>query len=211
MFAMYDDDGLRFRSTIDSLYIEDINKVEALNNNKKDKQKGESPTFEQTLKKKKITQAAKEQYKKIASLDTRTEIFHTEQLMHTNIITASQNMSIKECYDLMQEHQIQQLPIICDEQKQLKAIVSLIDILQFLMDDTEYMHQTINKHLDTISTRKIITTDPVSDIRRVAKVLIDFNLNAILVVDSNHISVGIITRHDIIDAVSSIPHFQLWA
>jgi len=211
MFAMYDDDGLRFRSTLDRLYIEDINKAEHFNNKTKDKQKGDSPTFKQSLYKKKLTDKAKQQYKKIASLDTQVEIFHVEQLMSTNIITASTNMTIKECYDVMQEHKIQQLPIITDEHKQLKAVVSQIDILHFIMGDIDYARENISKYLDNLSVRKIITTDPVSDIRRVAKVMIDFELNAILVVNSNNTSVGIITRADLVKAVSTIPHFQLWA
>ena len=41
--------------------------------------------------------------------------------------------------------------------------------------------------------------------------MIDFELNAISVVNSEHTLVGIISRHDIVDAVSSIPHMQLWA
>ena len=57
----------------------------------------------------------------------------------------------------------------------------------------------------------IITTDPISDIRRVSKVMIDFNLNAIPVVNEEDIILGVVSRHDIVKAVSSIPHLQIWA
>jgi len=64
---------------------------------------------------------------------------------------------------------------------------------------------------EDIAKKKIITTDPKSDIRRVAKVMIDFNLNAIPVVDKTDIILGVVTRHDMVKAVASIPHLQVWA
>ncbi len=69
----------------------------------------------------------------------------------------------------------------------------------------------MHKHIYDIATKKILTTDPISDIRRVAKVMIDFNLNAIPVVNSGDVLVGMVSRHDIIKAVSTLPHMQIWA
>jgi CBS domain-containing protein len=41
--------------------------------------------------------------------------------------------------------------------------------------------------------------------------MIDFNLNAMPVVNSLDILVGIVSRNDIVKAVASLPHLQLWA
>ena len=209
MFAMYDDDGLNFRSTIDHLYnLQEVTASKAIKNNTDGKNK---QTFDDKLFQGKITEEAKDKYKQITNLDTKVEIFHVEEIMSHRVITVNDSKTIKECYDLMQEYNIQQLPVIADSALHLKGMISKQDIIKYIVDDIEYASQNIFKHIYDISTKKIITTDPISDIRRVAKVMIDFNINAIPVVNSDDVVVGMVTRHDIVKAVSNIPHMQIWA
>ena len=209
MFAMYDDDGLNFRSTIDHLYnLHEITESKPLENNTKGKKK---QCFREKLYQGKITQEAKTKYKQIANLDTKVEIFHIEDIMSHRVTTTDDSKTIKECYELMQEHNVQQLPVIADSTLHLKGMITQRDILKYLTDDIEFASQNIHRNVFHLATKEVITTDPISDIRRVSKVMIDFNLNAIPVVNSDDIVVGIITRHDIIKAVSNIPHMQIWA
>jgi CBS domain-containing protein len=58
---------------------------------------------------------------------------------------------------------------------------------------------------------EIITAEPISDIRRVAKVMIDFKLDAIPIVDEESILLGIVSKTDILKAVSFLPKLQLWS
>jgi len=211
MFAMYDDDGLNFRNNIDHLYnIHEVSPSQKLKNKVKDEDKNQQ-NFEETLYKGKITKEATDAYKQMTNLDTREDIYHVEQIMSQKVITVNDDKTILECYELMKEHTIQQLPIIADNQLHLKGIITRHDILKYLINDLEYAEENFNKKIDDISSKKIITTDPISDIRRVSQVMIDFNLNAIPVVNTDDILVGIVTRNDIIKAVASLPHLQLWA
>ena len=57
----------------------------------------------------------------------------------------------------------------------------------------------------------MITAEPTTDIRKVAKVMIDFKLGAIPIVDEDGILRGIVSKTDIIKAVSHIPRLQLWS
>ncbi len=206
MFAMYDDDGLNFRSTIDNLYtVHEVEPSKRIKNNTKEK----NNKFE-TLYKGKINEDAKNKYKQIANLDTRVEIFHVEQIMsHTSFII-NDSKTIQECYDMMQENEIQQLLIRADNDNHLKGMVTKHDILNYIMNNLDN-HHIENTPVSQISKKNIITTDPISDIRRVAKVMVDFNLNAIPVVNGEEIIVGVVSRHDIVSAVSNIPHLQIWA
>ena len=209
MFAMYDDDGLNFRSTIDNLY--NLHEITASNPIKNNKNKENKQSFEDKLYQGKITQEAKDKYKQITNLDTKVEIFHVEDVMSHIVTTVTDSKTIIECYDLMQERNLQQLPVIADSELHLKGMITKQDILKYLVDDIVYADKNINRHISDITTKKIITTDPISDIRRVAKVMIDFNLNAIPVVNGDDILVGMVSRHDIVKAVSNIPHMQIWA
>jgi len=211
MFAMYDDDGLNFRNTIDHLYdIHALSASHRLHNDAREKNKNNSK-FNEALYKGKINEEAKNKYKQVANLDTRTEIFHVEQIMSHTSIVINDSKTIQECHDLMQENNVQQLLIRTDStgEDHLKGMVTKHDILNYLVNYPNTDIQT--KHVYDISTKSIITTDPISDIRRVAKVMIDFNLNAIPVVDAEHTILGVVSRHDIVKAVSSIPHLQIWA
>lgn len=210
MFAMYDDDGLNFRSSIDHLYnVHEIAPSQKLKNKVKDEDSKQN--FQESLYEGKITKEATDAYKQMTNLDTREDIYHVEQIMSYNVVTVQDNQTVKECYELMKEHTIQQLPIIAENKLHLKGIITRHDILKYLVNDLELSEENFEKTIESISTKKIITTDPISDIRRVSQVMLDFNLNAIPVVNSNDILVGIVSRNDIIKAVASLPHFQLWA
>ena len=210
MFAMYDDDGLNFRNSIDHLYnVHEISPSQKLKNKVHDEDQKQN--FQESLYKGKITKEATDAYKQMNNLDTRVDIYHVEQIMSHQVITVSDDKTIGECYEIMKEHTIQQLPIIDDNQLHLKGIITRHDILKYLVQDLEYAEENFEKPIDNISTKKIITTDPISDIRRVSQVMLDFNLNAIPVVNAEDVLVGIVSRNDIIKAVASLPHLQLWA
>lgn len=210
---MYDDDGLNFRSTIDKLYtVQETIPSHAIKNSRDRDESGHS--FHDDLfqsEKKNITKEARDKYKQVANLDTRAEIFHVNQVMTYPVLTVDDSKSVSECFEIMKEHNVQQLPVMADNKGHVKGMITLVDILKFLMDDPEFAKNNIEKHISEISTKKVITTDPISDIRRVSKVMSDFNLNAIPVVNTDDELVGIVSRNDILKAVANIPHLQIWA
>ena len=69
----------------------------------------------------------------------------------------------------------------------------------------------LNRKIEDVYLPQLITADPITDIRRVAKVMIDFKLHAVPIVSEDGTLVGIISKTDIIKAVSNIPHLQLWS
>lgn len=207
MFAMYDDDGLNFRSTIDRLYtVHEVAPSQTIKNKRED---NEQSKFKDSFSN--ITQEAKNKYKQMANIDTVAEVFHVNQIMHHPVITVGGDATIKECYDVMMNEHIQQLPILAHNDTHVKGMITLHDILKHMMEDVESAKYSVEKTVDEIATKKIITTDPISDVRRVAKVMTDFNINAIPVVNDNDVLVGIVSRNDILKAVSNMPHLQIWA
>ena len=210
MFSMYDDYGLNFRSTIDRLYdLQNVTASHKIKDSLDDKNNKQS--FEDELYKGKITQDAKDKYKQMTNIDTRVEIHHVEQIMSSDVITIRDTVTIQECYDLMQENKIDQIPIISDDAQHLKGLITKESILKYLVDNISYAKDNFYKSVREISTKEIITTDPISDIRRVAKVMVDFKINSIPVVNSEHIIVGIVTQNDMTRAIASIPHLQIFA
>ena len=84
-------------------------------------------------------------------------------------------------------------------------------ILNLLMEDLENPQNVLNRKIEDIYLPQLLTADPSTDIRRVANVMIDFKLHAVPIVEKDDILIGIVSKTDIIKAVSHIPHFQLWS
>lgn len=210
MFAVYNNGSVKFRSTSDNLYDIDtvdegaasrhkpdddlyINFQDILNNKEKNKSNGDS------LK----------EYKKVANMDTTEEVYHVRDIMTSETITINFKASVKEAYELLKEKQVSHIPVVTD----FEEIVGMINkkiILNLLLesgDINSFMRQTLN----SLEFPQLITTDPISDIRRVAKVMLSYRLDAVPVVNSNNVLVGIVSKTDLIKAMSYIPQLRLWA
>lgn len=211
MFAIYRNGSVGFRNTIDNLYK--IKKTDSPNN--VEMRPNDDTLFQEFLSSTKeknapIKEEALNAYKKIANIDTSNQIFHVKDVMTKNCIFIDIEKTVMDAYDKLKEHKINQIPIINSEQK----VISLIDkgyILDLIVDDIENTELILNKKLEELYLDELITTDPITDIRRVSKVMLDFKLSAIPVVTQDDILVGIVSKSDIIRAVANTPKLQLWS
>jgi len=129
--------------------------------------------------------------------------------MKKEILCVNVEQSIQDSYDILNEKKVSQIPILSFGNK----IVSMINkkmILNLLVEDLDNSRRIMKKSLEDISLPEVITTDPLSDIRRVAKVMIELKIDAIPVVNEDGILEGLVSKTDIIRAVSNIPNFQFW-
>lgn len=214
MFAIYNNGSVGFRSTADNLYnIKNTEAPLAV-----DLKPNDDTMFEQLVTSKKEeknkqntpNKEALSTYKKMANINTSEIIYHVQDIMNTQCINIFKNQTVKNAYDALKEYKVSQIPIISDEKKIIGLINKKI-ILNLLIEDLENVNEILNRKLDDLYLPQVITTDPITDIRRVAKVMLDFKLDAIPVVNEDDIIVGIVSKSDIIRAVSHIPKLQLWS
>ncbi|MAD41668.1 MAG: CBS domain-containing protein [Arcobacter sp.] len=212
MFAIYNNGSVGFRSTADNLY--NLKNVDKPSEVVFKPEEGFIQDFSNTQKEnehnRNIDQTAINKYKKMANIDISEPVYHIQDIMTRDCVTVDNKSTILEAYDLLKENKVSQLPVVSFARK----IIGLIDkkiILNLIMDDIQDSEDIIHKKIDDIYLPELITVDPVSDIRRVAKVMIDFKLHAIPVVDEDDILLGIVSKTDIIKAISSLPRLQLWS
>jgi len=211
MFAIYKNGSVGFRNTVDNLY--EIKKTETPD--KTEMKPNDDTLFEEFInsndkKKSPSNNAALNAYKKIANIDTSEQIYHVKDIMTKECICIQKNNTIIESYNKLKEYKISQTPIVDSNQK----IISLINkkyILNLIVEDVENAQTILNKRLEDLYMDEIITTDPITDIRRIAKVMVDFKISAIPVVTQDDILVGIVSKTDILKAVANLPKFQLWS
>jgi len=207
MFNMYDDMGIK--EQIANPYK--VNKLLSVapTHRKKDKtddQQASHSKFEDM-----INSEAKEAYKKIANIHIEEEMLHAYQLMQSDVVTIYENDTISQCWLKMEEYDLKQIPLIGFDGK-IKGLATLKNIMKAIVSNIQNSEFIYETPIASISIRDVMTAEPVADIRRIASVMVQYHLNSIPIVDGKKDEVvGIISRADILKAISSHPHFQLWA
>jgi acetoin utilization protein AcuB len=210
MFAVYNNGSVGFRSTADNLY--NLKNVDKPSEIVLKPQEGFIQDFTNAQKKQEggVNQSAINKYKKMANIDTSEPVYHVKDIMTKDCITVDKGSTIEKAYEILKEEKISHLPIVSFGKK-IMGLINKKVILNLIMDDIENSQDIIQRKIDDIYLPELITVDPVSDIRRVAKVMVDFKLDAIPVVDEEDILLGIVSKTDIIKAISSLPRLQLWS
>jgi len=206
MFNMYDDTGIKTQITnpYQVKKLEPISQIKNKVTKRKEEEQSQSgqPQF---------SNEATNTYKQMANIHIEENILHVYQLMHSEFVTLLDTDNLYMCWQAMEKSDLKQIPVVGHNGK-IKGLATMKNLLKTLMnnlDNPDFIHQTM---VDTIIIHNIMTAEPISDIRRVAKVMVKYHLNTIPIVSSDDDELlGIISRADILKAVSSTPHFQLWA
>lgn len=210
MFAIYNKGSVSFRSTADNLY-----EIKNTQRAQKPSLKPDDDTlFQDYLDKDQKGSSVKQEqlniYKQMAHMNTSDVVYHIKDIMTQDSINVYIHESVNDAYNKLREYQVSQVPVVSKDEK-IMGMINKKLILNLLMEDIDYSSIILKRELNDIYLPEVITTDPISDIRRVAKVMIDFSLDAIPVVNKNDTLMGIVSKTDIIKAVSNIPRFQLWS
>ena len=207
MFAVYNNGSVGFRSTADNLY--ELKKLENTAPTEFKPEEGFIQEFNSQQQKNSNNEALNT-YKKMANIDTSEIVYQVKDIMTKNCIYIDEKSTIKEAYDVLKEFQIAQMPIVSFGKK-ITGMINKKMILNLLIDDITNPQMVLDKRIEDIYLPQLITAEPITDIRRVAKVMLDFKLGAVPIVDEDGILRGIVSKTDIIKAVSHIPRLQLWS
>ena len=186
MFAVYNNGSVGFRSTADNLY--NLKNIDEVSETRLKPDEG----FIQEMSKRNPNQGEKfgsealNSYKKMANIDTLEPVYHVKDIMTKEVFYIDNKSSIKEAYDLLFQKKIAQIPVISFGKK-IVGMISKKIILNLIMADIENIQNVLDRKIEDVSLPEIITAEPISDIRRVAKVMIDFKLDAIPIVDEEGI------------------------
>jgi len=208
MFNMYDDSGDRF-PIHDPYQVKKLTSVAPTNNKiTRDQQNDEQKKHKF---KDMLGNEATNAYKKMTNIHIEEEIFHAYQLMHSDVVIVKEYDTIYDCWMIMEKNDVKQIPIVGLNGK-IKGLATMKNITNAIIEHINTPKYIYNTTIETIAIKNIMTAEPIADIRRIANVMVQYHLNRIPIVDSSKDEVvGIISRADILRAVSTNPHFQLWA
>jgi len=212
MFAIYDTRGRRFRDT-----LENLRKIRApqatagkqLQTNVSDDETipvSTSSNNGQTA----VSNKAMQAYRDVRHLNQREPIYHAHQLMSHPVTTISVDMDILAAQRYFQQQKFKQMPVI-NAQHQITGMLSIEKLLQFIIIDDDQISYVRGKRVANAMSKEIITADPVSDIRRIAQVMQEYHLSAVPIVNEQDHLIGIISRGDILRAVTNDPPLNMWS
>jgi len=202
MFYVYDIEGLAFRGPLEEL--EQWRSVARKKIKPLKEEKGSLPSPETP--EAKVVAA----YQKIISRDNMVEpLVHIHQIMTSPVSTIHLDTPLTDAWRLLKEVTIRQF-VVTTDQKKVIGMLSDRDILKRINvvgDEVEVDQELI---VNEVIKREIITTDSMSDIRRVARVLAYYHIDALPVLEEERL-VGIVTRGDILRGFAENPRLNLWA
>jgi len=139
----------------------------------------------------------------------RGPLYQAFQIMHSEVIVVHAADDVASAWRVLREHKIHQSPVL-DADHQLVGIVSERDLLTVLNVEAGELRDVLARKVKDIMTSPVVTADPGTDIRRVARVMLDFGVDGVPIVDNAHALVGFISRSDILNAVVTDPPLSLW-
>ncbi len=142
-------------------------------------------------------------------------------IMQTEVITVGPTTTVRELAGILAEHRISGLPVV-DEEDRVVGMVSEADIivqdaeLHFpyyiqLLDSVIYLqsfhkfeerlHKMFGSQVKEIMSEEVLAISPDASVRDAATLMTDREINRLPVVAEGKL-VGIVTRHDIVQAIA---------
>ncbi len=202
MFTVYNNGIVDFKSTTENLY--NVKSIEK--SNLSHFETNDELVDDFSKQKKEFLNS----YKKISKIDSNQITYYVKDIMTQDVISIDNSHTLKEVYMLLDEKKIAQIPITSIDKK----IIGLVDsrfILSLFVQNLSNAHNIFNKKLKDINFPEIITTHPDTDLKEVIKLMLDFRLGALAVVNEEGELKGIVSKSYIFKAMSSIPQLEIWS
>lgn len=156
-------------------------------------------------------QQAAQAYKQMLRIDPeRGPVLHAFQLMSREVFTLRPDEGVDRAWQALTGRGFGQAPVV-DGAARLVGQVSVQDLLTVINVDQGRLRDVLPQTVADLMVSPVVSADPVADIRRVARVLLEQRLAGMPVVSDRGELVGIITRSDILGALVNDPPLSLWA
>lgn len=148
------------------------------------------------------------------SPNARRPLRVVSDVMAHDAITLVDTATVGQAWQLLAGQSVGQAPVV-DARGQLVGLLSRAELLKPERLPTPQSHAVawqalLAQNVKTIMWTPVPSVAPGSDIRRVARVLLDTGLPGLPVVDEQGLVSGFISRSDILRAVVTDPPLDLW-
>ena len=144
----------------------------------------------------------------------RHPLTRVDALMSTPVTTVAETATVEQAWQLLAQNHLGQAPVVSDA----GVLVGLISRVHLMSPDRlpgpdshalAWQALLMQSVVDVMWT-PVPSVSPDTDIRRVARVLLDTGLPGLPVVDDDGNVTGVVSRSDILRAVVADPPLDLW-
>lgn len=151
----------------------------------------------------------------------RDPVYHAHQVMSSPIITLQSNSSLNKALATFQKHTFQVIPIV-NHYQQLVGLLSRRQLYEYMLDGSHVNHQATQPPRTQTFTEqsigevflnahsRVYSADPITDIRRIATLLVEKRLDALPICNDADQILGIVSRTDILKCAINDPPLSLW-
>ena len=140
----------------------------------------------------------------------RGPVHHAYQVMGRNVFTLAAGTPVRLAWHALIKHGVHQAPVL-DPSQAVIGWVSRRDLLTVIDVEGDRLSGWQERTVDEVMSTPVVCAEPVTDIRRIARVLIDTGLSALPVLSESGGLLGIVSRGDILRAAVADPPLSLWA
>ncbi len=121
-----------------------------------------------------------------------------KDLMRTDLITVSKEVTVSEVIDILAEKGITGLPVVEDDMT-IIGLISEKDVLQvaYRIISNSYDPATSNATVEKLMAKELVTFSPDDNLADICQCFLDRSIRRVPVVDNGKL-VGIISRNEII-------------
>ena len=139
----------------------------------------------------------------------RGPLYHANQIMQAQVITVQADNEVARAWHVLVDNQIHQAPVL-DAAGRLVGIVSERNLLTTLNVDEGQVRDVLARRVADVMSTPVVAATPITDIRRIAQVMLDRDVDGVPVVNDLGSLLGFISRSDILQAVVTDPPLSVW-
>lgn len=144
----------------------------------------------------------------------RQPLTRADAVMSPVVVTLKDSLTVEEAWQLLAKNQVGQAPVVSSDGV-LVGLLSRADLMRPERLPGPESHALVWRTLLMQSVVDLMWTPvpsvgPETDIRRIARVLLDTGLSGLPVVDERGGVIGFVSRTDILRAVVADPPLDLW-
>ena len=216
MFYVFGSSGRTFDGTLEALRR--VEKTSAINSVRKvadDEDAvapvGDTQTPRKTSDYSALSNNAKQYSDMLAKQGSREVVHHAYQIMTQPAQCIASHWVLSQVAEQFRSYVFHVFPIL-DDHQQLVGLLSRRDFYEFLLSEDARLSNLSSSVAECFITPNSIVycADPVTDVRRIATLLVEKNLDAVPVTEENGRLVGIVSRTDILKCAIADPPLSLW-
>ncbi len=155
-------------------------------------------------------EAATRAYREMLQIEQeRGPLYHAYQIMSRDVFSVDADAPVATAWRALLARGLRQAPVL-ETGRGLVGLVLERDLLTTFNLERRESRTPLVRHVGDVMHSPVVTADPVTDIRRIARAMLQFGLPGVPVVNEARAMVGFVSRGDILRAVIADPPLSLW-